>query len=247
MKKVLLTLPLLLSGPVLAAQCKVDLKHEIHLDGETVEIYQAGGNSAVVDADNNLLIAGESIALSAEQKHAIADYRESLNDYIPQVKQMAQDGLALANNIIDDVANSFEMPGAFDSVKESMRSFYADVESRYYKEGDLILPAESFGSMADTWTQDLEKAGELFNQEFITSAFDAMSEKMKAEGGLNLTQMANSMAELKERISERLSEHEKDVIKQGQEFCDSLGEMAEQEQQLHQKIPELKDYQVFTI
>lgn len=247
MNRVLLTLPLLLSGPVLAAQCKVDLKNEIHLDGKAVEIYQEGGESAVVDANNNLLIAGEMVSLSQEQKQAIAEYRESLNSYIPQVKQMAQDGLALANNIVDDVATSFDMPGAFDSVKESMKSFYADVESRYYKNGDLILPAETFGSMADIWTQDLEKAGELFNEEFIASAFNAMSEKMKAEGGLNLTQMADSMAELKERISERLAEHEEDVIKQGQEFCDSLDEMAEQEQQLHQKIPELKDYQIFTI
>ena len=58
MNRVLLTLPLLLSGPVLAAQCKVDLKNEIHLDGKAVEIYQEGGESAVVDANNNLLIAG---------------------------------------------------------------------------------------------------------------------------------------------------------------------------------------------
>lgn len=247
MKKVLLTLPLLLSGPVLASQCKVDIKNEIHLDGEAVEIYQKGGDTAIVDANNNLQIAGENVALTTEQKQLLSDYRESLNAYIPRVKQMAQDGLELANNVIDDVAVSFDAPGAFDNVKDSMKKFYEDVESRYYKNGDFILPVDGVSSMADTWTQDLEKAGELFNEEFVISAFNAMSEKMKAEGGINLTQMANSMTELKERVSQSIAEHEKDVIEQGQEFCDSLGDMADQEQKLHQKIPELKDYQVFTI
>ena len=52
-----------------------------------------------------------------------------------------------------------------------------------------------------------------------------MSEKMKAEGGLNLTEMTNTMSELKERIAKRLEEHSVDVEKQSQEFCDSLDNM----------------------
>lgn len=247
MKKILLTLPILLSSHAYAAQCKIDLKHEIHLDGEKVEILQANGDSAIVDGDNNLMIHGERIELDSDQKQAIAQYRESLNDYIPRAKQMAQDGMALANDIIDDVAQSFDMPGAFDDVKQSMQQFYADIESRYYKDGDLVLPADSFGSMGDTWAEDFEKAKSLFNEEFITSAFNAMSEKMKQEGGLNLTEMANSMSELKERIAERLQEHSAEIEQQSDAFCDSLDQMAEQEQELHNKIPQLKDYQIFTI
>lgn len=247
MKKVLLTLPLLVSSQVFAAQCHVDLKSEVHLNDNTLEIHQTSGDTAIVDGNNNLTIHGERVELNAEQKQAIDDYRQSLNDYLPRAKQVAQDGLALANDIIDDVAESFNAPEAFDGVKQSMKQFYEDVESRYYKNGDLILPAESFSSFADTWTEDLDKAMSLFNEEFITSAFDVMSDKMKQEGGLNLTEMANSMAELKERIAKRMAEHQTEIEQQSKEFCDSLDDMAEQEQQLHKKIPELKDYQIFTI
>jgi hypothetical protein len=247
MKKILLTLPILLSSQVYAAQCKVDLKNEIHLDGQRIEILQTNGDSAIVDSDNNLMIHGERIELDSDQQQAIEAYRESLNDYLPRAKKMAQDGLALANDIIDDVAESFDTPGAFDDVKQSMQQFYADIEARYYKDGDLILPADSFGSFGDTWAEDFEKAKTLFNDEFITSAFNAMSEKMKEEGGLNLTEMASSMTELKERIAERLQAHSVEVQEQSEAFCDSLDQMAEQEQDLHKKIPELKDYQIFTI
>lgn len=247
MKKVLLTLPLLLSSQVYAAQCKVDLKNEIHINGERIEIHQTSGDTAIVDENNNLTIHGEKIELDDSQKQAIAEYRDNINDYLPRAKQIAQDGLALANDIVDDVAESFDAPEAFAGVKESMKQFYADIEARYYQNGDLVLPADSFGSLSETWSDDFEKAKALFNEEFITSAFDAMSEKMKAEGGLNLTEMANSMAELKERIAQRLAEHASEVEQQSEEFCDSLDQMAEQEQQLHDKIPQLKDYQIFTI
>lgn len=246
-KKLLAVIPLLLSSQAYAAMCKVDLKNEVHLNGQSVEILHTNGESAIVDANNNLLIQGERVELDQEQKQAIEAYRENLNDYLPRAKQMAEDGLALANDIIDDVAESFDAPEAFDNVKKAMKQFYADIEARYYKDGALVLPADSFGSMSETWAEDFEKAKALFNQEFITSAFNAMSEKMKQEGGLNLTQMTEAISELKERIAKRLEERSVDLQKQGEEFCDSLDEMAEQEQDLHQKIPQLKDYQIFTI
>ncbi|UPQ88530.1 YggN family protein [Vibrio sinaloensis] len=247
MKKSLVALPLLLSSQAFAAQCHIDLKNDIRLNDERLEIHQVSGETAIVDQNNNLTIHGESIELSADQQQAIADYRQSLNDYLPRAKQMAREGLALANEIVDDVAQSFDAPEAFASVKQAMQTFYDEIEARYYKDGDLILPADSFGSLSETWSEDFDKAKALFNEEFITSAFDAMSEKMKVEGGINLTEMANAMSELKERIAKRLAEHSQQVEKQSAEFCDSLDQMAEQEQQLHQKIPELQDYQIFTI
>ncbi|NVD07347.1 DUF2884 family protein [Vibrio sp. JPW-9-11-11] len=247
MKIRLAVLPLLLSSQVFAAQCNIDLKNDIRLNDERLEIHQTSGETAVVDENNNLTIHGERIELSADQQQAIADYRQSLSDYLPRAKQIAREGLALANEIVDDVAQSFDAPEAFAGVKQAMQNFYDEIEARYYKNGDLVLPADSFGSLNQVWTEDFDKAKALFNEEFITSAFDAMSEKMKLEGGLNLTEMANSMSELKERIAQRLTEHSQQIEKQSAEFCDSLDQMAEQEQQLHQKIPQLQEYQIFTI
>lgn len=247
MKKGLIVLPLLISSQLYAAQCQVDIKNEIRVSHQDVEIHQTNGETAIIDSDGNLRIHGDVIELDKEQQQAIEEYKQSLNAYLPQAKQMARDGLALANDIIDDVAASFDSPEAFEGVKQAMQQFYADLEARYYQGGDLVLPVDGFGSLSERWAEDFENAKALFNEEFITSAFNAMSDKMSAEGGLNLTEMANTMSELKERISKRLEEHSADIEQQGDALCDSLDEMAEQEQQLHKKIPELKDYQVFTI
>ncbi|EKK9985517.1 YggN family protein [Vibrio vulnificus] len=247
MKKLAIFLPLVVTTSVHATQCRVDIKNEVRLDGEVLEIHQTNGDKAVVDASNNLYIHGEKIELNGDQQAAIEEYRENLNAYLPRAKQVAEESLALANDIIDDIAVSLDAPNAFDNVKTAVKDFFTDVESRYYKDGDLILPADSFASMTESWQDDFQRAQEIFNKEFISSAFDAMSSKMKQEGGLNLSAMSQSMTELKQKVQERLQQHSKEIEQQTQDFCDSLDDMAVQEQDLLKKIPELKNYQVFTI
>ncbi|MDE1252414.1 YggN family protein [Vibrio aestuarianus] len=247
MKKIILLASMMLSSPLWAAQCRVNVGHEVHLDGEKVEIIKTSTDKVLMDDQNNLYIHGERVELDAEQQSALEKYQEDINTALPKVKQLASDGLALANDILDDVAASIDSPNAFDKVKQSMTEFFADIESRYYQGDDLVLPAQTFESMSETWAEDFEKAKALFNQEVIASAFEALSSKMQQEGGLNLTELANTIAELKDKLAVRINEYSTQIQKENDDFCESLDNMVEQEQQLHQKIPELKDYQVFTI
>ncbi|WMN86697.1 YggN family protein [Vibrio parahaemolyticus] len=247
MKKLLTLSLLVVSASGYTAQCRVDINNEVRLDGQSLEIHQTTGDSAVVDEDNNLFIKGEQVELDSDQKAALEGYREKMNAYIPQAKQLASDGLDLANAIIDDVAASLDAPDAFDNVKASVKTFFEDVESRYYKDGDFILPAESFESMTQSWTDDFAKAQEIFNKEFLASAFEALSKKMQEEDGLNLTALSESMTELSAKVEQRINEHSQGIEKKAEELCDSLDDMAVQEDNVLKKIPELKDYRVFTI
>lgn len=247
MKQIIPLSLILLSSGAFAAQCRVDLQNQVAVSGEQIEITQPDGDSAKVDGDNNLFIHGKQIALTAEQQAAIEAYREKMSAYLPKAKQMADESIALANTLIDDVAASLDAPGAFDDVKKAVKEFYADVEARYYKDGDLVLPAQSFEQMTESWAEDFAKAKEIFTSEFLANAMTVLSEKMQQDGGLNLTELSESMYELKARLEQRMAEHAKQAEQQAQDFCESLDEMAEQEQDVLKKIPELKDYQVFTI
>ena len=247
MKRLFTLSLLLMSSASYAEQCRININHELRLDGEQLEIHQQDGGTAVMDEDNNLYIHGERIELNGDQQAAIEAYREKMNGYLPKAKAMANESLALANDIIDDIAESLDSPEAFDDVKASMKTFFADIEARYFKDGDFILPADSFDSMSDTWNEDMEKALELFNSEFFASAFEALSTKMDQEGGLNLTELSESLAELKVKLEKRFAEYAQENEQQANDLCDSLDEAANQEQDLLKKIPELKNYQVFTI
>lgn len=244
MKKVVLITCLLFSSPIWAAQCRVDVKNEVHLNGQQIEVHKTSGEVLLMDNQNNVYVQGKPLALDAAQRSAVERYRESVNEALPKAKKIASDGLALANDILDDIATSIEAPGAFDNAKQAMRQFYADIESRYYNDkGDMVLPAQTFESMTQTWQQDFEKAKALFNQQVLSDAFTALSEKMKAEGG----KMTNTLDQLKAKVMERLQEHSQDLQNESRDFCDSLDDAVKQEQDLHNKIPELKNYQVFAI
>lgn len=46
MKKLAIFLPLVVTTSVHAAQCRVDIKNEVRLDGEVLEIHQTNGDKA---------------------------------------------------------------------------------------------------------------------------------------------------------------------------------------------------------
>lgn len=238
---------LLFSGGALSAACEVAIKNEVHLSHEHVEIVEDGQAQVVMNNRNELYIHGEKIELESDQEKAIAAYRDKVNEYLPKAKAIANESLVLADGVIDDISESLDMPEAFESTKVAMKEFLAEMESKYYQDGDLVMPAVDMEQMMSQWQQDFDDAMEVFNEEFFESAFNAMSEKMDQEGGLNLSALADSMAEIKTKLEARLSEHEHELEKQSKSLCDSFDGMAEEEKSLHEKIPQLKDYQVFTI
>ncbi|WP_428774611.1 DUF2884 family protein [Vibrio sp.] len=238
---------LLVAPGAIAGQCQIDIQNEIHMDDSRVEILQTSGESAVLDARDGLYLHGERVELSPDQQAALQQYRQDMQAYLPRARQFAQQGLAMANDIIDDVAASLDAPHAFDQLKISVKQMYDDIEARYYKDGDLIVPATNIDELTKSWEEDINRAMEVFSKEFFSNAFVAMSDKMKQQEGINLSELADSMAKLSDKISQRLAEYQQQMQQQRDDFCESLDEMSEQEQQLHQKIPQLKDYQVFTI
>ncbi len=236
------------SGSVYALErCKVDIQNEVHLDGEQIKVVASDKSKLRIDEQSNLYINGERVDLSDMQKQALNSYRENMNTYVPQARELAQNGLSMTNDLLDDVAQSFDNSQAFQNVKEALAEFFADVESRYYQDGEFVLKSEAFSSFMDHWQEDLAKAREVFNSEFFSSAFTALSDKMKAEGGLNLSELSEEMEILKSRLAETMASQQDTLKKQASDYCESLNDVAEQEQDLQQKIPELKDYQVFTI
>ncbi|MVD14396.1 DUF2884 family protein [Vibrio cholerae] len=239
MKKSFLTLALLMSSSTWAAQCQVDIQNEVHLNTQRIEIRRTSSDKALIDKQNNLYIQGKRVSLNADQQAAVRQYREQLTSLLPKAK--------LANQLVDDVALSLEAPQAFNNVKTSMATLFAEAKAEYFKNGDLVVPAETFAAMQTRWQQKLAQGKEVLTQQFFTSAFDVMANKMQQEGGVNLSQLGKNMADLKNKLDSKLKEQSSTFEKQGREWCDTLNKMTQQEQQLHKKIPQLKNYQVFTI
>jgi hypothetical protein len=245
MKITALVMTLALSFGVQAQQCRVDIQNEVRLDGEQVEIYQTGSPKVMIDEDNNVFINGEKLDLDAMQREAVRQYREKMNEYLPKAKELAKDGLNMANDILDDVAETIGNSEAFDNVRQALKEFYRKQEEKHQQGDQYVLQEASFSEGADSWSEQFAEMKELFTDEFVSSAFDAVAKNMKQDGGINFTQLTDQLAALKAKVEQRFSQD--DIREKADSYCDSLDEMAEEEQTLQEKIPELKDYSVFLI
>lgn len=248
MRKVVIGLMLCFSvGAQAAKQCSVDIKNEVHLDGQQVEIIHKDASKVLIDLDNNVFINGEKLELTQAQKEAIESYRERMNKYVPKALDIARDGLELAQSALDELAASFSDSEAFNSVKEALEAFFNGIEQRYQKDDQFVLQEAALSDAWATWKDDFAVARETFNSEFFSSAFSALAEEMNAEGGLNLTELKDKLIGLQARLETALKVDSIEIEKDAKQYCDDLEAVAEEEKMLHEKIPELKDYEVFLI
>ncbi|WP_238133684.1 DUF2884 family protein [Vibrio cincinnatiensis] len=235
---------LLFSPTLWAFQCPVDVQNELRINSSQIEIHTSADKQAILDEKNQLSIAGKTLTLTADQQAALASYREYIQALLPELQQLASDKLAVVDELLDDVALSLNTPQAFDNVKQTIHSLVGDIEARYHQNDEWVFPAHSFSSMHQEWQKEFEQAKAFVSQEFFTGAFTALSQGMQHEGGINLTELGNRMAELKAQLEQRLKSYSQDAEQEARALCRSFDEIKQQEQILHQKIPQLQDFPV---
>lgn len=238
---------MLVSSFTYAAQCTVDVQNEVHLDGHQVKIFKEEGAKVVIDQNNDLYISGEKITLNAIQQKALDSYRNHMSEYAPQMKKLGNDSMVWVNDIMDEVSASFDNSTAFDGVKKSVNQFFSEMENKYYQNDELILKKHAFSSFRDNWASDFKKIKESFNAEFFSSAFAAVSEKMQKEGGINFSALNDNVVALKAKLESKIKANSQELKKKADGLCSELNGLAQEEQQLHKTIPQLENYQVFSI
>ncbi len=230
-----------------ANACPIDVHQELHLDGKNVKIIDKHGNAAEFQADNQLIIKGKAVLLSSEQSQQLQDYREQLNTVVPKAKEIAKSGVAVANEVIDDLSASFNNTKAFENVRSAVASYYDKLEKRYYQNGEMVLKPDAFKDVYQNWSKDFSQAKEVFNREFFASAFTVLQEKMKSDKGVDFSALQQQMAQLQVSVQNKLKQNSKQVKKQAQQYCDSMKALSKQEKGVVATIPELKNYQLFEI
>lgn len=248
MRKWIIVLAFMLGTSAYAQpQCGVDIQNEVRLDGQQVEIHSQQAKDVLIDAQSNLFIDGVKVNLDAAQQQALDAYRTNMNTYLPRARELARSGVELLKSILDDLAVSLESSEAFNKVKRALDELLRSFEQRYQKGDQFVLQQAAFSDFYANWREDLALAQETVNAEFFSSAFDLLSQSMREEGGLNLMALKESMLKLQARLSGEMEQQSSTMQQQASQYCDDLQQVAEQEKKLHDKIPELKGYQVFLI
>lgn len=228
-------------------KCDINIQNELRLKDNVVSVYQQGKPKVVIDQNNQIFINGDKLDLNQLQQQAVKTYREKVSTYIPKAKEIADQGVELANEVIDDVSNSFQDPNSFNNLKQAMNDFYADIESRYYNNGEWVLKKDAINQAISNWKSDSAAAMQRFNGEFFSSAFAVLSKQMQQDGSVNLSELQNKLIDLKANVQSKLETNSAELQKEANTYCENLQGLAKDEAELRQQIPELKGYEVFVI
>ncbi|MGF1685476.1 YggN family protein [Photobacterium japonica] len=247
MKKLGLALLLLpASLNVQAQSCPVNVPNDIHINDKQVALYQQGTAKVVIDENNQLFINGEKMDLDAAQKKAVEAYREHVQAYLPKMAELADDGVAVANDVVTELAASLGGEEAFAGTHALINQYSEQAKAKFYPEGQFVLPADIFSTVESDWRQEFEQAMKHVSAESMAAMFAALTAEMK-DGELNFTEFQQKMLDLKTRMQTTITERSKVVAKQADEVCGDVKALAEEEQKLQTLIPELKNYPMFKI
>ena len=115
MKKLLLVSSLFIANSAMAhndndtnisfssEQCDVEFINDVRITPSELEVYTADNRTMKIIDQHTLYIDGQSVSLDASQQQAIADYSDSLRSQLPEVANIALDGVKIAGVAIEEV------------------------------------------------------------------------------------------------------------------------------------------------
>lgn len=245
-KTALAAATLLSSNAALAQTCPVDVRHDIHIAEEQVSVYQGGQAKMWIDPHNQVFVDGKPLELNTVQQQAVEAYSQAVKTYLPQVAEVADDGVSIASDIMNEVASRFDSGDSFTGVKTLIADYSQKAHEKFYPEGEFVMPANIFETADTDWRQEFEQAMKHVSVESMSNLFSALTEKMK-NGDISFSELQQQFGEMKAAIEAKVRERSGEVAEKAGEVCESIKGLAEEEQQLHRVVPELKEYQMFEI
>lgn len=237
---------LLVSATVSAQTCPVAVQHDIHIKNEQLSVYQDGQPKMMIDDNNQVYINGKRLDLDAVQQRAVNAYSEGVKEYLPKMADIADDGVGIATDILNEVSASFDSKESFAKVEALIDEYGQKAKQKFYQDDEFVVPANMFEDVGSDWKQEFEQAMKHVSVESMSGLFAALSEQMKG-GEINFTELHQKFAELKTRIEEKIRSRSGEISTKVNDLCDSIKGLAEEEQELHRVVPELKEYQMFEI
>ncbi|MDD9176122.1 DUF2884 family protein [Aliivibrio finisterrensis] len=245
-KKIIALGMLVVTSNTWAAMCPVTVENDLLLTPTGEVKVDKAQDKLRIDQNGRVFVNGDELDLTQEQKLAIEKYQQQVVSYMPSVVDFADKGIAAANDFVNEIEISFDAEGSFDSVKNKIDEYGVTAKQKFYKGKDLVLEHDFFKEVDTTWKSDFEVMIQSLDKELFASVFNSLSDKMQ-NGELNFSELQQQFSEVQTSIKAKMSEHSKEIKEDAQELCDSAKEIAEEEKTLHQLIPELQPYPVFTI
>lgn len=250
----------LLSGSVLAHNnsnsinissdsCNMAFQNTVRIQPHTLEIQTQNDQIMRIEQDGSLYINNEAISLNAQEQETVESYADNLREQLPQVANIALEGVKIAGIAIDEVGNAFGL-NSMDSMSELMDELSVEIHDQFYQDGTFVMSQNGFDSIDDTFGESFENKMEEAMQAAVMDSIGgllvALGSELIGSGG-DMDEFENRMQNMGKQIEEKVEFQAKNLEQKAEALCGSMEKLAQQEDQLQEFLPELKAYDLFAV
>lgn len=228
--------------------CDLEFNNKLYITPDSLNI-EASSGVVVIDQDGNLSINGEAQSVSASDQTLLAHYADAVRGQVPQVAEVAMEGVELAGVALNEVGTAFGLEN-MSAMEEMMANIGEEIQSAFYDGGTFVIDQGRFDTMGDTFDdkfdEQMEEAMEALVMESIGSLLISLGSEMLSSGG-DINNFEQRMERMGQQIEEKVELQAKSLEQKAHQLCYDFKDLAAQEDELQARIPTLKDYDVFIV
>ncbi len=229
--------------------CNLDFNNAVTIDSDTVEIKTSNNQTMKIKQDGSLIINGEHLSLNQSQQDAAQEYANGLRTELPQVAEIALEGVKIAGTALDEVATAFNL-NDMNSLSDVMDDLAVKIEDSFYQGDTFVIDNNNFNAIDDAFGEEfesqMEQAMEAAVMDSIGSILIALGSELLGSGG-DMQEFERRMEHMGQQIEEKVEVQAKNLEVKAKALCNSMELLADQEDRLQAFFPELVTYDLFAV
>lgn len=234
---------------VSSQSCDLTFQNTLRISPERVEFSAGNNQSMIIDQDGSVTLDGKSVALSSSQQNDMKDYADNVRSQVPQVAEIAMEGVKLAGVALDEVGSAFGIDN-MQGMQSLMEDVATEIQDSFYQGGTFVMDQGNFENLDHTFGPEfdakIEEAMEEMVMESIGSLLITLGTELLSSGG-NMNEFEQRMENMGKQIEEKVELQAANLEQRADGLCHSFTALALQEDAIQQFMPEFKNYDVFVV
>lgn len=228
--------------------CNLKFQNKLSISPDLVTI-DAQSGKVEIDQSGNLTVNGEVQQVSSNDQTLLSQYAQTVREQVPQVAEIAMDGVELAGVALSEVGEAFGISN-MAAMDDMMNEVSGEIQNAFYEGGTFVMDEGRFDSIGKTFDthfeEKLEDAMQSMMVESIGSLLITIGTEMVSSGG-DMSEFEQRMERMGEQIEQKVELQAKNIEQRADQLCYDFKAIADQEDALQASIPLLKDYDVFQV
>jgi hypothetical protein len=222
--------------------------HGILIAPDHIRILQNNRTHVQINADQQLFIRGEWIALDTEETALLRQYSQGLRRFVPEIVSIAVDGVELGLSSIEAMFSGIGSESQQAEWRALVRETTFQWMSRFVRSNEhFYLAPQSLNELDYFLHGELKPQLDTLARRTVGAVWGALREALRHSDS-NFERSENqdwqSVGDLVDKLSLSLDEKAVELEQKSALFCQRMQDIEKIEKLLQQRLPELQDYDV---